>query len=130
MQSAQHGVNTTDGALRRQYAVGVSLRRPTHRLMPGIFTPADSGQGACRDSGLIPSTHVAEPLIRAGNSGQGATASLASTATTAMWNVQLAESKGGSRVRIPLSPPIVSRYPSPSYISPWYREFSGSQKRS
>jgi hypothetical protein len=35
----------------------------------------------------------------------GATASLASTATLALWNLQLTESKGGGRVRIPLSPP-------------------------
>jgi hypothetical protein len=44
-------------------------------------------------------------FIRAGNGGQGATASLASTATPALWNLQLAQSKGGTRVRIPLSPP-------------------------
>jgi hypothetical protein len=39
------------------------------------------------------------------NSVQGATASLAFTATLALSNLQLAESKGGPRVRIPLSPP-------------------------
>jgi hypothetical protein len=39
------------------------------------------------------------------NPVQGATASLAFTATLAMWNLQLTESKGDVRVRIPLSPP-------------------------
>ena len=39
------------------------------------------------------------------NPVQGATAFLASTATSALWNLQLTGSKGGTRVRIPLSPP-------------------------
>lgn len=39
------------------------------------------------------------------NPVQGATATLAFTAILAMWNLQLAESKGGTRVRILLSPP-------------------------
>ena len=44
-------------------------------------------------------------LIRAGNGGQGATALPAFTATLTLWNLQLTESKGAARVRIPLSPP-------------------------
>ena len=42
------------------------------------------------------------------NPVQGATATLASTAILAMWILQLTESKGAVRVRIPLSPPIPS----------------------
>jgi hypothetical protein len=44
-------------------------------------------------------------FILAGNSGQRAAAFLASRANLASWSLQLAESKGGDRVRIPLSPP-------------------------
>jgi hypothetical protein len=40
--------------------------------------------------------------------GQGATASSVSTAIVALWNLQLAESKAGGRVRNPTSPPICS----------------------
>jgi hypothetical protein len=43
--------------------------------------------------------------LSAGNGGQGAAASLAFLAFPATGNLQLAESKGGARVRIPLSPP-------------------------
>jgi hypothetical protein len=41
----------------------------------------------------------------AGNGGQCATATPAFTAAMALWILQLAESKGRARVRIPLSPP-------------------------
>lgn len=42
----------------------------------------------------------------AGNTGQCATAKMAFTASTAMWNQQVTDYKGGSRDRIPLSPPL------------------------
>jgi hypothetical protein len=48
---------------------------------------------------------AARPARVACNSVQGATAFLAAMATTATWNLQLTESKGPGRVRIPLSPP-------------------------
>jgi hypothetical protein len=49
-----------------------------------------------------------DPSHRRCNPVQGATATLASTATLATWNLQLAESKGRTRVRIPLSPPVLT----------------------
>src|SRR6266545_4377796 len=46
--------------------------------------------------------------ISAGNGGQAATALLASTATLALWNLQLAESKRGGRVRMAPTPPAAA----------------------
>jgi hypothetical protein len=58
----------------------------------------------CRTTTLTAANAQVANLPHAGNGGQGATASPASTATPALWNLQLAESKRGARVRIPLSP--------------------------
>lgn len=63
-------------------------------------TPDQRQAMACAYSSTTHSHHRCNPV-------QGATASLASIATTATWNLQLAESKG-ARVRIPLSPPHLS----------------------
>ena len=56
---------------------------------------------------LVPDTTLPTLIARdcPGNAGQCAPASPASTVTPALWNVQLPDSKGSSRVRIPLSPP-------------------------
>ena len=57
-----------------------------------------------RRQGRVARRHRSLTLRRC-NPVQGATATLAFTATLAMWNLQLTESKRGPRVRIPLSPP-------------------------
>jgi hypothetical protein len=78
-----------------------SCRSPTVERLQSATLRADSSMIAPGHRGP---TACARICCRC-NPVQGATASLALTATLALWNLQLAESKGGARVRIPLSPP-------------------------